>query len=384
MSGTSLDGVDAALIETDGHDFVRPLGFVFVAYEAELRETLRTCFGKRGYDADVRAAESAMTQVHVEAVKSLLALRPPHPAPLPNGEREDARSASGEGVINIIGFHGQTITHDPANKFTFQIGDAAMLTQETNIDVVHDFRSADVAAGGQGAPLLPLYHRARVKAEKISEPVAILNIGGVANVTYVYGDDILAFDTGPGNALIDDAVKILTGGNYDTDGTLAASGTADEKILNEGLAHPFFNQKPPKSLDRNEFKVPPHPNPTPNGGREEVQRTSGGGANTITTLSMFTVQSITKSLDWMPEKPMHWIVCGGGRKNKFIMDQLQKTLGVSVKTADDFGWNGDAIEAEGFGYLAVRSLLKEPISLPTTTGAPRPMTGGILTKAPLP
>lgn len=332
MSGTSLDGVDAALIETDGHGFVRPLGFYTRAYEEETRGLIRACFGLRDRgDARVQKAGEALTLAHIEAIREL-------------GEKAD-----------IIGFHGQTVTHDPENRFTLQIGDAALLGRETGTDVVHDFRSADVRAGGQGAPFLPLYHRAR--AATLAKPLAVLNIGGVANVTWIGEDNILAFDTGPGNALIDDWMRKHAGQIYDAGGRAASSGAANEAALQEFLAHPYFTRKPPKSIDRNDFDP----------GRENV-----------TTLSMFTVKSIEQALRWMPEKPKEWLVAGGGRRNLFIMEKLREALKVRVRPVEDLGWNGDALEAEGFAYLAVRSLLGEALSLPSTTGVPEPMPGGVL------
>ncbi|MCC7305903.1 MAG: anhydro-N-acetylmuramic acid kinase [Alphaproteobacteria bacterium] len=333
MSGTSLDGVDAALIETDGYGYAKSLGFVSIPYEQELRSQVQICFGKRSYDPEVERVERLLTAKHAEAVKAL-------------GERAD-----------IIGFHGQTLTHDPGRGLTFQIGDGAMLARETGMDVVCDFRSADVAAGGEGAPLLPLYHKA--KAAGLPKPVCILNIGGVANVTWIGEEDILAFDTGPGNALMDDWVQHHTDLDFDMDGNMAASGEADEEILQELLAHHYFELKPPKSLDRNEF--------SPKGD--------------ITTLALFTVRAVEQSLPWLPQKPKEWLVTGGGRHNKFIMRELQKVLGTPVKPVEDYGWNGDALEAEGFAYLAVRSLLGEALSLPSTTGVPAPQTGGVLHKA---
>ena len=356
MSGTSLDGVDAALIETDGHGHVRPLKFVTLPYAPALREEIRACFGKRVGDDEVTKAARALTLKHIEAVKllmesfSLHESLSPHPNPLPQGER---------GKIDVIGFHGQTITHDPATKFTLQIGDADLLARDTGVDVVYDFRSADIKAGGQGAPLLPLYHQARAGA--LPMPIAVLNIGGVANVTYINGNEILAFDTGPGNALIDDWMKKHKGEDFDEDGMTAAGHEVDAALLKELLSHEYFNVKPPKSLDRNAF--------------HDLCDAD------IATLSMFTVESIKKGRAWLPQKPSEWIVAGGGRKNGFLMRSLARALDAPVKAVEAYGWNGDALEAEGFAYLAVRSLLGEPLSLPTTTGVPKPQAGGVLVRA---
>ncbi len=342
MSGTSLDGVDAALIRTDGHDYAEPLGFVSVAYEGALRDKLRACLGRSDRDAvDVREAERLMTQAHIEAVRAL----------------------PGAGEADVIGFHGQTIFHNPNKEVTIQIGDARLLARETGIDVVHDFRCADVSAGGQGAPLLPLYHMAR--AAKLEKPLAILNIGGVANVTWIGQNEILAFDTGPGNALLDDFVRERTGRDFDEDGRLAGAGKVAEDILAQWMAHPYFKVKPPKSLDRNAWDVR---------GAEGLSNEDGAA-----TLAAFTARAVIAALDHMPQKPQAWYVTGGGRKNKTIMNYLKAHL-KNVTPVEDIGWNGDALEAEGFAYLAVRSLLGLPLSVPGTTGVKAPTTGGVLTR----
>jgi anhydro-N-acetylmuramic acid kinase len=348
MSGTSLDGIDAALIETDGHDFVRPLGFATFPYEEGSRARLRACLGKREFDKEMMETELDMTLAHIRAMREL------------------------EWSADIIGFHGQTVYHAPGDGITLQIGNAALLARETGIDTIADFRSADVNAGGQGAPLLPLYHRALAKAGKIPGPVAILNIGGVANVTWLKEDEILAFDTGPGNALIDDWVKQRTGADYDTDGALAHSGHSADHLLKPWYAHPYFRQKPPKSLDRNAWDISP------------LQGLND--ADGAATLAVFTAETILSSVIHMPQKPRAWYVTGGGRKNKTIMNYLHAHLNsffrrVPVRPVEILGWNGDALEAEGFAYLAVRSLLGEPLSLPTTTGVPAPQTGGALHRA---
>ncbi len=394
MSGTSLDGVDAALIRTDGHDVAEPLGFVSLAYEAALRDKLRACLGRSDRDAaDIREAERLMTAAHVEAVRAL----------------------PGADGAEVIGFHGQTILHNPrplikkggSGGVTVQLGDAGLLAAETGIDVVHDFRSADVRAGGQGAPFLPLYHRAR--AAKLDKPLAVLNIGGVANVTYInnvppplregvrgrvldmaqssniehphdslrnhhpppqgggdyFEGEILAFDTGPGNALLDDFVRERTGRDFDEYGKLAEAGKVAEDILAQWMEHPYFKSKPPKSLDRNAWDV------------SDVKGLND--ADGAATLAAFTARAVIAALDHMPQKPKAWYVTGGGRKNETIMNYLKTHL-KNVAPVEDIGWNGDALEAEGFAYLAVRSLLGLPLSVPGTTGVKTPMTGGVLTR----
>ena len=345
MSGTSLDGIDAALIRTDGHDLVEPVAFLTVPYDPAVREALRGCLGlSRDPDGRVGRAEILMTDAHTEIVKNLMAL---------------SHIASDQ--IDLIGFHGQTIFHDPAHGFTWQIGDGAKLARDTGIAVVNDFRTADVKAGGQGAPLIPVYHAAL--AHKLERPVAILNIGGVSNVTFIAEDNsIMAFDVGPGNALINDWVRQHTGAEYDADGALALKGRADTAALSRLLQNPFFEQRPPKSLDRDAWNF------------EFLKGLSlEDGAATLTD---FTVQSILLSLEHMKKKPKAWYVTGGGRLNPAIMNGLRAALRVPVASVDDLGWDGDALEAQGFAYLAVRSKLGLPLSFPATTGVTAPLTGG--------
>ncbi len=344
MSGTSLDGeIDVALLRTDGESRVERLAFKPFPYEADARIKVRGCFGMKERNAAVDEAEALVTDLHIQAVRAL-------------GQTAD-----------ITGFHGQTIFHDPAHKFTWQIGDGQRLADKTGIDVVAGMRYADVAAGGQGAPLLPLYHRAL--ASGLEKPLAILNLGGVANVTWLGDneDDILAFDCGPANALLDDFIRARTGNEYDVDGLLAAGGRIDQALVAQWLDHDYFKKMPPKSLDRNDFKV------------DAVQTlsTEDGAA----TLTEFTVRAVEKALDHLPQKPKRWLVTGGGRKNALMMTRLRDILSVPVEPVETQGWNGDAMEAEGFAYLAVRSLKGLPLSLPTTTGVPQPMPGGTYYKA---
>lgn len=353
MSGTSLDGVDVALIETDGVNHVKPLGFSYFPYEAGLRDAIRACFGARSKTPHIEMAERSLTLAHVDAVKAFMA----------------AAGLSAQDV-DYIGFHGQTITHDPANRFTWQLGDGGLLARETGVHVVYDFRSADVAVGGQGAPLIPAYHRARATSSGVKVPTAILNIGGVSNVTWIGRDDgdILAFDCGPGNALIDDLVLKATGARYDTDGHIARSGQVDKAVLAKWMSHPFFAAEPPKSLDRGAWDV------------RDIANHSLPDA--VATLTEFTVAAIARGAEFFPEPASEWYVAGGGRLNGAIMDGLRQHLKCPVHTVDTIGWNGDALEAEGFAYLAARSVLGLPLSYPTTTAVPSPQVGGVTAPKP--
>ena len=352
ISGTSIDGVDTALVETDGLDDVRPLGFLPYAYEAGFRGRLRGCFGKSGLEPDVLAVERALTELHAELVKDFLnkqGLRP-----------ED---------IDLIGFHGQTLLHRPEKRITVQIGDGALLARLTGIDVVNDFRTADVAAGGHGAPLVPLYHRAL--AADLPRPCAILNIGGVSNVTWIGGEreeDLLAFDMGPGNALLDEWVLRHTGQLYDEGGALAAAGRVDEGLVARFLAHPFFAVTPPKSLDREAF--------------HDLVPEGLSAADGAATFTMMTVCAIVEGLRHVPRPPQRLYLTGGGRHNATMRRWLAEKSGISVGSVDDLGWSGDGLEAEAFAYLAVRSRLGLPLSVPGTTGVAWAMTGGQFYKSP--
>lgn len=353
MSGTSMDAIDIALIETDGEAQVTRLAAGSRSYSPEQREDLAAAMleASRIMDRTERPGELArverqLTELHADVVKTFLA--------------ENAVAAH---EVEIIGFHGQTVLHKAEEGLTVQLGDGSLLAELTGIPVVYDMRAADMAAGGQGAPLAPAYHRA-FAAKVDVRPVAILNVGGVANVTWIgHGDDILAFDTGPGNALLDDWVSRQTEEPFDRDGALARSGMVDVERLSVFLKHPYLQQSAPKSLDRYDFTLRPL----------DGIATADGAA----TLVQVTVVSIVRSVPLMPSPPKAWIVCGGGRLNGFLVEQLRRHLDVPVQLAEDIGLNGDSIEAEAWAYLAVRSLRGLPLTFPGTTGVAAPMTGGV-------
>ena len=352
MSGTSLDGVDAALIETDGEDVARPVASLTVSYSPETRALLRAALEEARHVEQgapvpyaIRDAERLLTEAHAQAVKALLNK---------TGLRPDQ--------VALIGFHGQTILHRPDKHWTWQIGDGAALARMTGIDVVNDFRTADVKAGGQGAPLMPLYHAGLARKSGLAQPIALVNIGGVAQVTYISGDAIIAYDTGPGNAPIDDWMHRHSGRPVDEDGAFARGGKINDAALARMLANPFFDRPPPKSLDRLDFDSKAVEGLSPEDG--------------AATLTAFTAASLARAREHFPEPAATWIVSGGGRHNKFLMDQLKARVNAPVLSAEDAGWNGDAMEADGFAYLAMRSKRGLPLSLPTTTGVRQPMTGG--------
>lgn len=352
MSGTSLDGIDAALIETDGEGHVRPLAFRYEPWSDSARRTLRTAaerallLDRPRPTTETQIAETLVTRGHILAVRKLL---------VDAGLKPDA--------IDVVGFHGQTIAHRPDRGWTWQLGDGAAMAQALGIVVVNDFRSDDVAAGGQGAPLLPVYHQAL--AAGLEGPVALLNLGGVANITWI-GEDgaLLAFDTGPANALIDDWVASQTGASFDADGALAGTGQVDEAVLRSMLDHPFFDAMPPKSLDRADFTIEP------------VKGLAA--ADGAATLTAFTACAVMRGLEMLPEKPRRLIVAGGGRLNPTLMAMIGDACAVTPEPIEALAGNGDATEAEGFAYMAVRRLKGLPISFPGTTGVPQPMTGGVL------
>ena len=358
MSGTSQDGVDVALIETDGEVITRFGQTAYRPYGTDERALLRSATAaavnlteRTARPGVIAAAEQRLNAAHAEAVETFLAA---------NGVAADA--------VTVIGFHGQTVLHRPERGLTIQIGDGSWLAARLGIPVVYDFRAADMAAGGQGAPLAPVFHRALVRRLDVAPPVAVLNIGGVANVTFIDGEDLIACDTGPGNALLDDFLRLRTGKLLDTDGRAAAAGVVDETAVARVLAHPFFGKPPPKSLDRNDFRGWV--------GAALDDRSVEDGAATLTALA-----AVARILPLLPRAPKTWIVAGGGARNPTLMRMLRERLAPArVETGHEAGWSIDSLEAQAVAYLAVRSIRGLPLTLPATTGAPRPLTGGVLAR----
>jgi anhydro-N-acetylmuramic acid kinase len=363
MSGTSLDGIDAALLFSDGKSIEpkpkSPPYFVHMPYDEAFKQRLRAVVAKvakrkkRGKASkEILDLEKDLTNLHAAAVNYLLKIVDLKPS-----------------EVDVIGFHGHTILHRPESAWTWQIGDGQLLAKLTGIDVVNDFRSQDMVQGGQGAPLLPLYHQAMLGGRVMpsAHTLAILNIGGVANITYIVnagvGSWMQAFDTGPGNALIDDWVNKKTGKAYDENGELAVKGSVDAGLINSWLQDEFFEKTGPKSLDRNYFKC---------AGVEKLSL-EDGAAN----LTAFTVATIQLAVEILPTPPVQWYVTGGGRNNSTMVDLLRAVLKVPVEPIEQLGLNGDAVEAEGFAYLAVKHLAKMPTSLPEITGASGQVLGGV-------
>jgi len=359
MSGTSLDGVDVALIETDGE---RVAGFGptgYRPYSDSERALLRQALAEGAGLSDrvsrpgvLKVADEFVTCVHADTVEAFI-----------TAEHIDRAS------IAIVGFHGQTVIHRPAEKLTVQIGDGAALARRLKLPVACDFRQADITAGGQGAPLVPVFHQALARDLARPHPVAVLNLGGVANVTFVDGGDPVACDTGPGNALIDDFMRARTGAPYDNYGDAAATGMPNDKFIAGVLDDPFFDLPPPKSLDRNAFAFA-------NIGLPDFSVPDGAA-----TLSALTVEAVARILPHLPAVPKAWIVAGGGARNRTLMKMLARRLApATVETADDAGWSAEALEAQAFAFLAARTLNNLPITFPKTTGVHSPLRGGVIAR----
>jgi anhydro-N-acetylmuramic acid kinase len=348
MSGTSLDGIDAAIIETDGAKVQKFGNTLYKAYDENFKEKLRRLIS--GKECDWLVIEKELTELHAEIVNELL-----------------QKSSLEPKNIKAIGFHGQTIIHRPNESITWQIGNGALLSELTKIDVVTDFRRRDVANGGQGAPLVPIFHKAIMASEEM--PCAVLNLGGVSNITYIDNESIVAFDCGPANAIINDACMKYFDQAFDNAGELAAQGSClnNEYIL-KWLEHPYFKKEPPKSLDRNEFKK-----------LVESIEIEDNKYNIITTLTKFAAESVVYAVtNTLPSLPKIIYVAGGGVKNNILMKFIRESLPFPVKLAslNEKGLDPDFTEAQAFAYLAARALKGLPISFPTTTGSRQALCGG--------
>jgi anhydro-N-acetylmuramic acid kinase len=347
MSGTSMDAIDLALIKTDGENVVEWNETFCRPYTADERNIISYAQRKSDrYDPSVLEAENLLTDLHAEAVDQFL-------------NKVDMKPNE----IDVIGFHGQTIFHDPDDGVTVQIGNGQELAKKTNIPVVYDFRTADVKAGGQGAPLVPVYQKALV-ADIDERPLAIVNIGGVSNITYI-GDkgELIAFDTGPGNALMNDWMLEHKNSSFDHNGDFAATGQVDEGCVRRFLNHEYFSKKPPKSLDRHDFLL------------DYVRDLDG--ADAMATLAAMTVMSIYHARNHLPNEPAMWLITGGGRHNQTLVDGIRSLVDGVVMPVDTKGWRGDFLEAEAFAYMAVRHLKGLPLTFPETTGCAEKTKGGV-------
>jgi anhydro-N-acetylmuramic acid kinase len=361
MSGTSMDGIDLAVVRSDGEGFVErgpERHFPYLtAFRGRLEQALETAKSITSRDerpGDLEELERDLTRKHAEAFHEFCRLESIQP-----------------GGIDVIGFHGQTVLHRPRCGLTVQLGDGRQLASETGCDVVFDMRANDMAHGGQGAPLVPVYHAALAAAqETVTRPAAFVNIGGISNITYVGPDGALsAFDCGPGNALIDQWMQTEAGIPYDAGGAIGSEGGVILQVLEHYMSDSFFEEPVPKSLDRNDFSpLEPGSLPLADGAR---------------TLAMVTAKSIYRSTEHLPLKPATWVLCGGGRLNRNIRADLARQAEpdkATVIAAEEAGFNGDSMEAEAWAYLAIRSLKGLPLTFPGTTGCREPVTGGILAK----
>ena len=365
MSGTSMDGIDVALVRSDGEEHVERGASQFFAYDPAMRELLEEALetskeitNRTARPGNLEHVEQEITRLHVDAVKGFL-------------QKQDLSVEA----VDMIGFHGQTVLHRPEIGLTVQLGDGDLLARKTGIPVVYDMRANDMKFGGQGAPLVPVYHQALASSlpaelrEKI--PVVFVNIGGISNITYIGADgELIAFDTGPGNALIDQWVQAHAGIPFDQGGMIASEGQVVQGLVDRYLDDPYFARKVPKSLDRNDFRMP-----------DPSEASLEDGAKSLAHLS---AAAIFKACEHLPEMPKLWIICGGGRHNPAIMADLKEmgdAMEAEVVSAEDVGFDGDAMEAEAFGYLAIRAKLGLPLTYPDTTGVKESIGGGAFSGA---
>ncbi len=370
MSGTSLDGVDVSIIQSDGDKEFSSILDRFFEYDKELvqkiliiREKITDPEKFNKYLKEIKDLEREITLFHAEAVKETVGIS--------------------KYSIDLIGFHGQTIFHDPEIKITKQLGDGKLLSQLTKKEVVYNFRQNDLENGGQGAPLTPIFHNLLAneinKKFDLGYPLNILNIGGISNITSTVNwknmtqisGNLKAFDIGPGNCLIDEWIRKNSKKKYDKDGLIARSGTIDKLVLNQALENFSENSNYDKSLDVKDFDI-----------FFAKGLSLENGAATITN---FTATLIADGIKYVHEKEQSiknkWLVCGGGRKNKFLLESIKNFFKkINIEPIDKYEIDGDFVESQAFGYLAIRSFLKLPISFPSTSGCKGPCTGGILIK----
>lgn len=350
MSGTSLDGVDAAVLECDGHRILSFEESSYRPYSDHEQKVLRTALGRWQGEAGVAAAAEVVEAAHLEVLRDLPG--------------------------DLVGFHGQTLAHEPGGRGTHQAGDGAALARAMGRPVVWDFRSADVRLGGQGAPLAPFFHFAAAKWAGLDGPAAFLNLGGVGNITWVdprkarpeAEGALLAFDTGPANAPLNDLMMERRGLSHDADGALAATGKVVDGALELFLEEPFFFKMPPKSLDRNDFSL-----------MLDLVRELGD-ADAAATMTAMAAAAVLQGMQYCPEPPAAIYVTGGGRRNPVMMEMLRASLDCHVGTVEDIGLDGDMLEAQAFAYLAVRVAMGLPTSCPSTTGVKALVGGGIVSR----
>ena len=357
MSGTSSDGIDASIIKSNGEDSINLLGDLFFPYEEKTKIQIRNLKKKIHKISDLNNnkkeiifLEKELTYLHYKATNLII---------------EKLKINKSE--IDLIGFHGHTIFHSFIDKESKQLGDGKILSKLTELKVIYDFRKNDLNNGGQGAPLVPVFHKLLKKKLKLNKTIVFINIGGISNLTYLNKDnEMMSFDSGPGNFLVDKFLQLKSNDKiqFDVNGEIAFKGKVDKNILDSYLSDPYYESLPPKSLDVNDFNL------------SSVRGLSL--ENSITTLSELTCITIVNSFNFFTHKPQEIILCGGGRKNKYIHKRIKEVSNISTINIDDYKINGDFVESQAFAYLAIRSFLNKPITFPETTGVQKQVTGGCL------
>lgn len=361
MSGTSGDGIDASIIQSDGEKRINIVSNHYCEYEDEIKNEIIALKRKINNPKDLKTwsneidfLEKKITVLHINFVLKIL---------------KETKNLEAYNGVDVLGFHGQTIYHNANEKISKQMGDGLLLSKSTRLNTVFNFRRKDLLNGGQGAPLTPIYHKLIYENLNLSYPVAFVNIGGISNITFISKENkIISFDSGPGNILIDRFIQNKSNDKikYDKDGEIALKGNYNEILLENYLNNPFFEIEPPKTLDTNDFSL-------------SIIR-GLTFENSVTTLSELTARTIVDSLNFLKQKPKKIILCGGGRKNKFLFNRIKNLSKIETISIDEERIDGDFVESQAFAYLAVRTLTEKPISFPETTGVKFPCVCGELIK----
>ena len=346
MTGTSMDGIDISLVKTNGKNLRRLNKNFYYKYSDQTKDFLLSILNEKlSYNLQRQEElNNIITDEHYKALKMCNII-------------DNA---------DLIGFHGQTIHHDPEKKISIQLGDPIKLSKMLKKNVIFDFRTKDIEMGGQGAPLAPIYHQFIIESLKLDLPACILNIGGVSNLTFWDGKTLIGFDTGPGNGLMDKFMKKKFNQYFDQNGNIASKGIPNQKIVTEFMEHHYFKQSPPKSLDRNSFLDM----------YNKLLRTNLNNQDIMATLADFTIHSIYTALHFVPGNIKNMIISGGGHKNSFLVERLKKKLNIKFLFEDELSIDCDYIESELIAYLSARSLYNLPFTFPSTTGVSKASSGG--------
>ena len=349
MSGTSADGIDISLIRTDGLNYFKPLESISISFDSFLKKEILSFsreFQNKKNHFKLLEIEEMITEKYILAIEKIL-----------------AKSKLKSSHISVLGLHGQTVFHDPKNRISLQLINSSKIAKYFNIKTISDFRENDISKGGEGAPLVPVFHKLLMKYLKVSLPSIFVNIGGVSNITFLSKkNDLIAFDSGPGMCLLDDYVERNSNRKFDKDGKYSSQGSINNKILKKVMRNKYFKKEYPKSIDRNYFTL--------------IDFKNLDFYDACATISMFTVKAIISGIDKINKNYESIYIMGGGSKNLFILQELSKIIQKDVKSINTRGLKDLYIESQAFAYLAVRSILNFPISYPKTTGVKRPTTGG--------